>query len=48
MDKQVVQHLPADVPSIGVSAQVALAISVQPIIHDEAESMPHVLFFLLF
>jgi hypothetical protein len=45
MDKQVVQHLPAVVPSIGVSAQVALTISVQSIIHNEAESTPHVLFF---
>ncbi len=45
MDKQVVQHLPAAVPSIGVSAQVALAISVQSIIHNKAESTPHVQFF---
>jgi hypothetical protein len=45
MDKQVVQHLPAFVFSIGISAQFALAISVQSIVHDEAESTPHVLFF---
>jgi hypothetical protein len=45
MDKHVVQHLPAVVPSIGVSAQVALAISMQSIVHDEAESTPHVQFF---
>jgi hypothetical protein len=45
MDKQVVQHLPALVLSISVSAQVALSISMQSILHDEAESMPCVLFF---
>jgi hypothetical protein len=45
MDGQAVQHLPAVVPSIGVSAQVELAISVQSIVHDEAESMPHVQYF---
>jgi hypothetical protein len=45
MDKQVVQHLPAFVPSIGISAEVALSLSAQSIVHDEAESTPHVPFF---
>jgi len=44
MDKQAVQHLPAFVLSICVSAQVALSISMQS---DEAEIRPLVLFFLL-
>ncbi len=47
MDKQAVQHLPAFVLSICVSAQVALSISMQSIVHDEAEIRPLVLFFLL-
>ena len=45
MDRQAVQHLPAVVPSIGVSTQAELAISVQSIVHDEAESTPHVQYF---
>jgi hypothetical protein len=44
---QVVQHLPAPVLSICRSAQAALSISVQSMVHEEAETKPCAQIFLL-